>query len=63
MLMSACGRSVIVGFSPESGDHDDVIEERKMGHSVIAFDSVFRRIGRYVKRVKCADGGTEGGGS
>ena len=45
--MSACGRSVRVGLS-EDAEEDDVgvIEERKIGHSSIAFDSVLRRMGR-----------------
>lgn len=41
--MSAFGRTVSVGF--ESSD-DGVIEERNSGHSIIAFDSVLRKIGR-----------------
>lgn len=51
MLISECGRRVSVGFSEDDADHDGVMEERKSGHSTIAFESVFRRIGRYVSRV------------
>jgi hypothetical protein len=53
MEISACGRTVRVGFgidwdvSVEVG----VIEDRKMGHCSIAFERVLRRTGRYVKRV------------
>lgn len=62
MLMSAWGRSVIVGFSPDSGDQDGVMEERKSGHSAIAFERVFRRMGRYVRRVNWPDGSTGASG-
>ena len=42
MEMSACGRRVKVGLEAEEG----VMEERKSGHSSIARERVFRRIGR-----------------
>ena len=61
MLMSACGRSVTVGFSPEAAFHEGVMDERNSGHSSIAFDKVFRRTGRYVSLVNCADGSAVGG--
>ena len=43
ILMSALGRMVSVGLDSL---HAGVIEERKRGHSSIAFDSDFRKIGR-----------------
>lgn len=58
ILISAWGRRVIVGFSPELGDQVGVIDERKRGHSSIAFESVFRRIGRYVRCEYCPEGST-----
>ena len=58
MLMSAFGRTVSVGFdSSDTG----VMEERNMGHSSIAFESVFRNMGRYVRRVYCWDSGAGAG--
>lgn len=50
MLMSAVGRIVSEGLS-ELGEN--VMELRKMGHSSIAFDSILRRMGRYVSLVYC----------
>ena len=56
MEISACGRIVRVGLafdwelSAEEGG-DGVMEERKRGHWYIAFDSILRRIGKYVSRV------------
>jgi len=58
MLISACGRTVRVGL-PES-DEVGVIDDRRRGHSIIAFESVLRRIGRKVIRVNRADDGVEG---
>lgn len=51
MEMSAWGRTVNVGFA--SGAVFGVIVERKIGHSSIARDSVFRRMGRKVSLVNC----------
>lgn len=45
-LISAWGRRVSVGFSEDDADHDGVMEERNSGHSNIAFESVFRTMGR-----------------
>lgn len=47
MLMSAWGRMVIVGLVL-GGREDDVgvMEDRKSGHSTIALERVFRRMGR-----------------
>lgn len=63
MLMSACGRSVRVGFDDSAGDEDwGVMEERKSGHSTMAFESVLRRMGRYVNLVYCSDERVSGEG-
>lgn len=43
-LISAFGRTVSVGLSEDA--HGGVIEERKRGHSSMAFERVFRRTGR-----------------
>lgn len=58
-LMSAWGRIVRVGLA--EGDASaaiGVIEDRRRGHSSMALDRVFRRMGRYVSRVYCWDSGT-----
>lgn len=52
ILISACGRTVRVGFAPGS-DMPGVMEERKSGHSSMDLERVLRRIGRYVRRVYC----------
>lgn len=58
-LMSAWGRIVSVGLAvDEAPAATGVIEERRRGHSNIAFERVFRRTGRYVSRVYCCDSGT-----
>ena len=49
--ISACGRRVKVGFcccwsGPGDAAVVGVIDDRKMGHSTIAFESVLRRMGR-----------------
>lgn len=50
--MSALGRMVRVGFAFVSGSDCDgevdegVMEDRRRGHSIIAFASVLRRMGR-----------------
>jgi hypothetical protein len=66
MDMSACGRTVRVGFAFDCElsvevEVDGVMEERKRGHWCIAFERVLRRIGRYVKRVYWDEGGTLSG--
>lgn len=61
MLMSVCGRSVSVGFSDADGADADVIEERKRGHSSIAFERVLRKRGRYVSLLNCAEDSRGGG--
>lgn len=53
-LMSAAGRMVSEGLG-ESGEV--IMELRKMGHSIMALERVFRRMGRYVSRVYCWDSG------
>lgn len=60
MLMSACGRRVSVGLSPDSVE-EGVMEERNRGHSAMALERVLSRIGRYVSRVNWPDGSTGGG--
>lgn len=64
MLMSAWGRRVRVGLSvEEEGVGVGVMEERKRGHSDMAFESVLRRMGRYVSLVNWAEeGGSDGVG-
>lgn len=49
ILISAFGRTVRVGLSEV--EVEGVMEDRKSGHSSMAFDNVFRRIGRYVSLV------------
>lgn len=53
--MSAYGRTVSVGLPEPGSETDDfetwVIEERNSGHSIIAFDSVLSKYGRYVNFV------------
>lgn len=55
MLMSVCGRRVRVGLSEGEEDEVGVMDERKSGQSSIAFESVFKRIGRCVSFVNCAE--------
>lgn len=43
MFMSVVGRMVSEGFDSSVAG---VMEERKRGHSSMAFESVFRKIGR-----------------
>ena len=53
-----------VGLVLVSGDGGlglGVIDERRRGHWIIAFESVLRRIGRYVKRAYWHEAGTQGG--
>lgn len=59
ILISAQGRTVNEGLSV--GDVEGVIDDRNSGHSIIAFDKVFRRMGRYVSRLKVPCSGTVGG--
>jgi hypothetical protein len=66
MEMSACGRIVRVGLAFDwelsaAADGDGVMEERKRGHWCIAFESVLRRIGKYVRRVYWDDDGVGSG--
>ena len=58
--ISVLGRMVSVGL-PDPDVEFGVIEDLKSGHSVMAFDSVFSRIGRYVNRVYRPPSGTSGG--
>ena len=51
MEMSAWGRTVRVGFA--SGAVFGMMVERKIGHSSIARERVFRRMGRKVSLVNC----------
>lgn len=62
--MSACGRMVRVGLPPPFA-LPGVIDERSTGHAIMAFASVFRSMGRYVRRVNWAlsnTGGRDGAG-
>lgn len=58
--MSACGRIVRVGLLP-SFALPGVREERSTGHSIMALESVFSSMGRYVRLENLALSGTGGG--
>ena len=64
-VTSAVGRMVSVGFLTSFASVVGVMDERKRGHSIMAFASVLRRKGRYVSLANVAlsvmDGGAGAG--
>ena len=45
----------------DASDEDGVMELLKRGHSIMAFDKVLSRMGRYVRREYCWDSDISGG--
>lgn len=58
-VISAFGRMVSVGFEESDDDgieveiDEGVMELRNTGHSIMAFERVLMRMGKYVRRVYC----------